>query len=104
MALATPSPFPTRSVLPLAGLALLLAAARAVAAPAVALARLREQDWDALLPRLTVWAGRLHRRYLADRPGAPEPQDLVQDAIADLATGTRTLPDDVPVASLPDAS
>ena len=55
-------------------------------------------DWEALLPRLLLWAQRLHARTLADVRGAPAPEDLVQDAIADVLTGRRTRPEGVPLA------
>lgn len=55
-----------------------------------------EIDWPDVLPRLLLWAQSLHRRYLAGLPGAPTPEDLVQDAAADLLTGRRVWPDGLP--------
>ena len=55
-------------------------------------------DWEETLPRLLLWAGRLHARTLADVRGAPTPEDLVQDAVTDVLTGRRTRPDGVPLA------
>jgi len=53
-----------------------------------------------LLPRLLLWARRLHARSLADVRGAPSPEDLVQDAVADVLTGRRSRPDGVPLPVL----
>lgn len=57
-------------------------------------------DWEALLPRLLLWAQRLHARVLFDVRGAPSPEDLVQDAVADVLTGRRSRPEGVPLAVL----
>ena len=57
-------------------------------------------DWEALLPRLLLWAQRLHARVLSDVRGAPTPEDLVQDAVTDVLTGRRRRPADVPLAVL----
>lgn len=57
-------------------------------------------DWEALLPRLLLWARRLHDRVLADVRGAPTPEDLVQDAVTDVLTGRRSRPEGVPLAVL----
>ena len=57
-------------------------------------------DWEALLPRLLLWAQRLHARTLADVRGAPTAEDLVQDAVTDVLTGRRSRPEDVPLAVL----
>ena len=57
-------------------------------------------DWEALLPRLLLWAQRLHARVLHDVRGAPSPEDLVQDAVTDVLTGRRSRPADVPLAVL----
>ena len=58
---------------------------------------LRDVDWRDLLPRLLLYATWVHRRTLADVPGAPEPGDLVQSAVGKVLEGRRTLPgpDDV---------
>lgn len=59
-----------------------------------------DDDWEALLPRLLLWARRLHARTLDDVRGAPSPEDLVQDAVADVLTGRRTRPEGVPLSVL----
>lgn len=59
-----------------------------------------DDDWEAVLPRLLLWATRLHARTLADVRGAPSPEDLVQDAVTDVLTGRRSRPADVPLAVL----
>lgn len=61
---------------------------------------LHDDDWEAVLPRLLLWAQRLHARTLADVRGAPSPEDLVQDAVTDVLTGRRSRPDDVPLPVL----
>ena len=53
-------------------------------------------DWPDVLPRPLLWAQSLHRRCLAGLPGAPTPEDLVQDAVADLLTGRRAWPEGLP--------
>lgn len=65
-----------------------------------ALDRLRTADWGDLSPRLLLAAQRLHAQYLRRLPGAPEPADLVQDALADLMTGRRACPPDVPILTV----
>ena len=59
--------------------------------------RLKNIDWEDILPRLLLVARRYYNQALRSFPGAPEPRDLVQQAIADLLGGQRTLPPDVPV-------
>lgn len=61
---------------------------------------LRGLDWEALFPRLLVFATWVHRRTLAPVPGAPEPGDLVQGAVAKLLEGRRTLPDPAEVTTV----
>ena len=39
----------------------------------------------------------LHLKYLSNVQAAPEPEDLVQDAIADLMSGQRTWPSELPL-------
>lgn len=56
-----------------------------------------DEDWEAVVPRLLLWAGRLHARTLSNVRGAPTPEDLVQDAIADTLTGQRVRPDGLPL-------
>ena len=62
--------------------------------------RLREADWDDLVPRVRLWAHQFHRRYLSRVRAAPSPDDLVQEAIAKLFTGQRRLPEDVPLLTV----
>ena len=62
--------------------------------------RLREADWDDMVPRVRLWAHQFHRRYLARVRAAPSPDDLVQEAITKLFTGKRRLPDDVPLLTV----
>lgn len=59
--------------------------------------RLERADWEDLLPRLLLVARRFYARALVHYRGAPEPRDLVQQAITDLMDGRRTLPEDVPL-------
>jgi len=59
--------------------------------------RLQDEDWDDLLPRLLLVARRFHARALRSYSGAPDPHDLVQQAVTDLLDGRRRLPPDVPV-------
>jgi len=49
-------------------------------------------DWAALIPRLSLFASKIHSKVLQDVHGAPTPEDLVQDTITDVLTGRRTLP------------
>ena len=49
------------------------------------------------MPRLLLWATRLHTRTLSGVRGAPTPEDLVQDAITDTLTGQRVRPDGLPL-------
>lgn len=59
--------------------------------------RLQTVDWNDLMPRLLLVARRFHRRALRAYSGAPDPRDLVQQAITDVLDGRRRLPPDVPV-------
>ncbi|MEO0556611.1 MAG: hypothetical protein AAF170_00365 [Bacteroidota bacterium] len=56
-----------------------------------------DEDWEAVVPRLLLWANRLHARTLSGVRGAPTPEDLVQDAITDTLTGQRVRPDGLPL-------
>jgi DNA-directed RNA polymerase specialized sigma24 family protein len=56
-----------------------------------------DEDWEAVVPRLLLWATRLHARTLSGVRGAPTPEDLVQDAITDALTGQRVRPDGLPL-------
>lgn len=57
-----------------------------------------DDDWEVLLPRLLLWAQRLHSRVLSQTRGAPTPADLVQDAITDVLSERRSRPPGVPLA------
>lgn len=57
--------------------------------------RLRNVDWDDLLPRLLLAAERFHQRHLQPYADAPEPRDLAHAAIMDVLNGNRRLPEDV---------
>ena len=52
-----------------------------------------ETQWLTLSPRLLLYAGRLHRRSIGRFAGAPEPYDLVHEAVTDYLTGHRVHPD-----------
>lgn len=54
-----------------------------------------EAQWPTLSPRLLLYAGRLHRQVLERFPHAPDPYDLVHDAVTDLLTGNRVRPAEV---------
>ncbi len=54
-----------------------------------------EAEWPRLAPRLLLYAGKLHRHVLARFPHAPDPADLVHEAVADLLSGHRARPEDV---------
>lgn len=59
-------------------------------------ARLTLLDWDDLLPRLLLFAERLHGTWQMHRaPGSPSPEDLVNDAITAAFEGRRTWPSGV---------
>lgn len=62
--------------------------------------RLDAADWDHLVPRLLLVARRFHQRALCNYRGAPEPMDLVQQAIADVMDGRRRWPQGVPLFNL----
>lgn len=54
-----------------------------------------EAQWPTLSPRLLLYAGRLHRQSLGRFPSAPDPYDLVHDALTDYLTGNRVRPEGV---------
>ncbi|MEM8600451.1 MAG: hypothetical protein AAGF99_11060 [Bacteroidota bacterium] len=58
--------------------------------------RLAALDWDALVPRLRLFARKLHGHHrMAARPGLPSPDDLVHDAVEAAYAGRRTWPAEV---------
>ena len=50
-----------------------------------------------LLKRVSLYASRIHQRYLSTIKGAPEPMDLVQDAVTAYLTGDRKIPEHIPL-------
>lgn len=68
-----------------------------LAASALSVVNDADDDWEAVVPRLLLWANRLHARALSGVRGAPTPEDLVQDAITDMLTGQRVRPDGLPL-------
>ena len=65
-----------------------------------ALERLRQAKWSQIMPRILLWSHQLHRKYLSNIRAAPEARELAQDAVADLITGKRSLPEDVPITTV----
>ena len=59
--------------------------------------RLDNTRWDDVIPRALLWADAYCRRYFSHIRSAPQPRDLLQQAITDLYSGNRVLPDDAQV-------
>lgn len=59
--------------------------------------RLDALDWESLLPRLRLYAQKIHGQSgMSRRPGMPTPDDLVYDAVDAAYSGRRTWPEDLP--------
>ena len=55
--------------------------------------RLDNTPWHEIIPRALLWADAYCRRYFAHIPSAPQPRDLLQQAITDFYSGNRLLPE-----------
>ena len=55
--------------------------------------RLDNTCWEDVIPRALLWADMYCRRYFSHIPSAPQPRDLLQQAITDLYSGNRVLPE-----------
>ena len=56
--------------------------------------RLDRTSWEDIIPRALLWADAYCRRYFSHIPSAPHPGDLLQQALADLYSENRVLPED----------
>jgi RNA polymerase sigma factor (sigma-70 family) len=59
--------------------------------------RLKEVNWDDILPRLLLYTASLIRSYRLQEDISAE--DIVQSSIADLFSGRRTLPTNLPLST-----